>query len=101
MLKNCIGQSIEGRNSACLRLTYEGTGRLIIAQHTEYKEIELVELHFSGSSLEKAHQSIIYRYNFNRTKLTMIENTIDSVYRLLASKNPPLLAYIQKTIGDA
>ena len=31
----------------------------------------------------------------------MIENSIDSVYRLLAAKNPPLLAYIQKTVGDA
>ena len=58
-------------------------------------------MYFSGSSLEKAHQSIIYRYNFNRSKLTMIENSIDSIYRLLAAKNPPLLAYIQKTVGDA
>lgn len=100
MLKNCLPGG-ESRNRAELNLSYEGTGRLTVLQDTEYKEIELVELHFSGSSLEKAHQSIIYRYNFNRSKLTMIENSIDSIYRLLAVKNPPLLAYIQKTVGDA
>ena len=50
--------------------------------------------------MEKAHQSIIFRYNFNRTKLTMIENSIDSIYKLLAEKNPPLLSYIQKTVGQ-
>ena len=31
----------------------------------------------------------------------MIENSIDSIYRLLATKNAPLLAYIQKTVGDS
>jgi hypothetical protein len=29
----------------------------------------------------------------------MIENSIESVYKLLAVKNPPLLAYIQKNVG--
>jgi hypothetical protein len=29
----------------------------------------------------------------------MIENSIDSIYKLLANKNPPLLAFIQKTVG--
>lgn len=97
MLGNCRG---EGGNRAELRLSFEGTGKLTVVQATEYKEIELVELYFSGSSLEKAHQSIIYRYNYNRSKLAMVENSIESIYRLLAAKNAPLLAYIQKTVGQ-
>jgi hypothetical protein len=97
MLSNCSGA---GRNRAELRLSYEGTGKLSVLQETEYKEIELVELYFAGSSLEKAHQSIIFRYNYNRTKLAMVENSIESIYRLLAAKNAPLLAYIQKTVGQ-
>jgi hypothetical protein len=72
MFRNCRTEVGEGKNRACLKLTHEGTGRLLILQHTEYKEIELAELPFSGNSLEKAHQSIIYRYNFNRSKLTMV-----------------------------
>ena len=31
----------------------------------------------------------------------MIENSIESVYKLLAVKNAPLLAYIQKTVGHS
>lgn len=98
MLRNC--GSGEGQNSAELQLSFEGTGRLVVRQHTEYKEIELAELHFTTNSLEKAHQSIIFRYNYNRTKLAMLEHSIEAVYALLAAKNPPLLAYIQKTVGN-
>ena len=29
----------------------------------------------------------------------MLENSIQTVYKLLAEKNPPLLHYIQKTVG--
>lgn len=29
----------------------------------------------------------------------MLENSIDTVYKLLAEKNTPLLHYIQKTVG--
>jgi hypothetical protein len=29
----------------------------------------------------------------------MIEHSIEAIYGLLAVKNPPLLAYIQKTVG--
>lgn len=99
MLKNC-GNG-EGKNSVELRLSYEGSGKFVVLQHTEYKEIELIDLYFTANSLEKAHQSIIFRYNYNKTKLTMIENSIESVYKLLAVKNAPLLAYIQKTVGHS
>lgn len=30
----------------------------------------------------------------------MLEHSIEAVYGLLAAKNPPLLAYIQKTVGN-
>jgi hypothetical protein len=70
MLKNCANG--EGQNTAELRLSYEGTGKLIVLQRTEYKQIELIDLYFAANSLEKAHQSIIYRFNYNKTKLIMV-----------------------------
>jgi hypothetical protein len=51
MLRNCTLSKEAGKNRAELRLSYEGTGKLLVLQHTEYKEIELVELYFSGTSL--------------------------------------------------
>jgi hypothetical protein len=87
------------RSEVQLKLTHEGTGKLQIYEDTDYKRLELVELLFQSSSIEKAHQSIIYRYNYNRTKLSMLDNSIDTVYKILAEKNAPLLHYIQKTVG--
>lgn len=29
----------------------------------------------------------------------MLENSIDTVYKILAEKNPPLLHFIQKNVG--
>ena len=98
MLGNCGAG--ESGNIAELRLSHEGGGRLVVVQRTEYKAIELLDLFFMGNSIEKTQQSIIYRYNFNKSKLSMIENSIESIYRLLAVKNPPLLAYIQKNVGE-
>jgi hypothetical protein len=62
--------------------------------------VELAELPFAAGSLERAHQSVIFRYNYNRTKLAMLNHSIEAVYALLADKNPPLLAYIQKNVPN-
>ena len=58
-----------------------------------------MELFFVRSTVEKTHQSIIYRYNFQKSKLALIDKSIESIYDILAQKNAPLLQYIQSTIG--
>jgi hypothetical protein len=55
-----------------LNLSYEGTGKLQIIQRTEYKDLELLDLFFTRSSIEKAHQSIIFRFNYQKSKLAML-----------------------------
>jgi hypothetical protein len=50
MVKNCIGQG-EGKNRAELHLSFEGTGRFLLLQHTEYKQIELIELYVAKNSI--------------------------------------------------
>lgn len=42
MLRNCAENGGEGKNQAELRLSYEGTGKMVITQQTEYKAIELL-----------------------------------------------------------
>jgi len=42
MLKNCTENGGEGKNQAELRLSFEGTGKMVISQQTEYKAIELL-----------------------------------------------------------
>ena len=86
-------------NEAELRLSYEGMAKFYLFQDTEYKRLQLLELNFSSSNVEKTQQSIIYRYNYQSAKLSMLENSIKSIYELLGDKNEPLLQYIQKNIG--
>lgn len=68
-------------------------------QKTEYKNLELLELFFNRSTIEKAHQSIIFRFNYQKSKLTMLESSINSIYEILSRKNPALLQYIKANIG--
>lgn len=70
-----------------------------IMQRTEYKNLELLELSFNRSSIEKAHQSIIFRFNYQKSKLAMLESSINSIYEILSRKNPPLLQFIQANVG--
>lgn len=58
-----------------------------------------MELFFTRATVEKTHQSIIYRYNFQKSKLALLDKSIDSIYEILAQKNAPLLQFIQATIG--
>lgn len=50
-------------------------------------------------SIEKAHQSIVYRFNYQKAKLSMLENSIESIYEILARKNVALLHYIRDNVG--
>jgi hypothetical protein len=38
-------------NNAEFHLSYEGTGKVFILHDTEYKQIELLELFFTGTNL--------------------------------------------------
>lgn len=58
-----------------------------------------MELFFTRCSIEKTHQSIVYRFNYQKAKLAMLENSIASIYGILDRKNPPLLQFIKNNVG--
>ena len=68
-------------------------------QNTEYKLLEILNLKFHPSSLEKVNQSVLFRYNFKKAKLKVLESSIEAIYAVLQQKNPSLLQYITRTVG--
>ena len=68
-------------------------------QSTEYKTLELLQLTFLQADSEKVNQSIVYRYNYQKAKLAMLDTALESLYTVLERKNPSLLQHIKKTVG--
>ena len=68
-------------------------------QSTEYKTLELLQLTFLHADSEKVNQSIVYRYNYQKAKLAMLDTALESLYAVLERKNPSLLQHIKKTVG--
>lgn len=69
----------------------DGTARLDFIQNMEYKFIELLSADFHASSEETIRQSITYRYNSVKSKLSMMEARLRDVNNLVKVKNPSLL----------
>jgi len=70
-----------------------------VLQNTEYKVLELVQLTFVQADSGKVNQSIVYRYNYQKAKLAMLDGALESLYSVLELKNPALLQHIKKTVG--
>lgn len=76
----------------------DGSARLDFIQYIEYKYIELLSLEFINSPDETVRKQIAYRYNSLKTKLTLLQDRINSISNLIKLKNPSLLLHIQKTV---
>lgn len=74
----------------------DGSARLDFIQNIEYKFIELLSLEFSNSPDDVVRRQIAYRYNSLKTKLSLMQDRINSISNLIKLKNPSLLLQIQK-----
>ena len=74
----------------------DGTARLDFIQNIEYKFIELLSLDFLNSQDDVIRRHIAYRYNSLKTKLSLMQDRINSISNLVKLKNPSLLLQIQK-----
>lgn len=74
----------------------DGSARLDFIQNIEYKFIELLSLDFSNSPDEVVRRQIAYRYNSLKTKLSLMQDRINSISNMIKLKNPSLLLQIQK-----
>ena len=67
----------------------------------EYKFIELLSADFMASDENTVRESITYRYNTVKSKVTMMEARLRDVNNLVKVKNPSLLLQLQKSGGQA
>lgn len=74
----------------------DGSARLDFIQNIEYKFIELLSLDFANSPDEVVRRQIAYRYNSLKTKLSLMQDRVNSISNLIKLKNPSLLLQIQK-----
>lgn len=81
-------------------MSRDNVNTLRISQKTEYKLLDLLTLTFYQSELEKVNQSVVYRYNYQKAKLALLDSSLESLYSILEKKNPSLLQYIKKTVSS-
>ena len=79
----------------------DGSARLDFIQNIEYKFIELLSLEFANSPDDVVRRQIAYRYNAQKTKLSLLQDRINSISNLIKLKNPSLLLQIQKLVPGA
>lgn len=64
------------RNNLELTISRDNINHLRVTQQTEYKDIDLVQLTFLQADSEKVNQSIVYRYNYQKAKLAMLDSAL-------------------------
>jgi hypothetical protein len=74
----------------------DGSAKLDFIQNMEYKFVELLSADFHASNEEVIRQSITYRYNSIKSKVSMMESRLRDVNNLVKVKNPSLLLQLQK-----
>lgn len=79
----------------------DGTARLDFIQNIEYKFVELLSLDFANSQDDIVRKQIAYRYNSLKTKLSLMQDRINSISNLIKLKNPSLLLQIQKLMPSS
>jgi len=80
-------------------MSEDGSAKLDFIQNMEYKFIELLSADFMASDENTVRESITYRYNTVKSKLTMMESRLRDVNNLVKVKNPSLLLQLQKSAG--
>jgi hypothetical protein len=76
----------------------DGSARLDFIQYIEYKYIELLSLDFTNSPDDTVKKQIAYRYNSLKTKLSLLQDRVNSISNLIKLKNPSLMLHIQKLV---
>lgn len=94
MVNNCIKEPHSFL--AVFIMNRDGSAKLDFIQNMEYKFIELLSAEFMASNEETVRQSITYRYNTSKSKLSMMEARLRDVNNLVKVKNPSLLLQLQK-----
>jgi len=74
----------------------DGTAKLDFIQRNEFKFIELLRADFAASNDNLVRQSITYRYNACKSKVSIMESRLKDVNALVKVKNPSLLLQLQK-----
>lgn len=77
----------------------DGSAKLDFIQNMEYKFIELLSADFMASDENTVRESITYRYNTVKSKVTLMEARLRDVNNLVKVKNPSLLLQLQKSGG--
>lgn len=71
--------------------------RLDFIQNMEYKFVELLSVAFLRSPDDLIRQSISFRYNAVKSKLSIVANRLTEVTNIVKIKNPSLLLQLQQT----
>eukprot|EP00347_Sterkiella_histriomuscorum_P008093 403346398 len=98
MLNSCIREPHSFL--AVFVMQRDGRATLDFIQNIEYKFIELLSLQFMASSEEIIRQSITFRYNSVKSKVSLMQARLADVNNMVKVKSPSLLLQIQKTQGS-
>ena len=74
----------------------DGRASLDIIQNIEYKFIELISLQMVASPEDIIRQSITFRYNAIKSKVSLMQERLSDVNNMVKVKNPSLLLQMQK-----
>ncbi|CAD8161329.1 unnamed protein product (macronuclear) [Paramecium tetraurelia] len=94
----CLDKAHKDPNkySAVLRITQEGDAVIEIIQHTEYKNVELIQFQFVSLPEESIRMAITKKYQKVKQKLQQMENKLKDINDVVKVKNPQLLLQMQR-----
>ena len=94
-LEHCIKEPHS--HLAVFVMKKDGSARLDFVQNVEYKFVELLSLDFRASPEETVRESVVYRYNKIKSRMTHMQARLADLNALVKIKNPSLLLQIKKT----
>ena len=94
-LEHCIKEPHS--HLAVFVMKKDGSARLDFVQNVEYKFVELLSLDFRASPEETVRESVVYRYNKIKSRMTHMQARLADVNALVKIKNPSLLLQMKKT----
>ncbi|CAD8088397.1 unnamed protein product [Paramecium sonneborni] len=94
----CLDKAHKDPNkySAVLRITQDGDAVIEIIQHTEYKNVELIQFQFVSLPEESIRMAITKKYQKVKQKLQQMENKLKDINDVVKVKNPQLLLQMQR-----
>jgi len=80
-----------------LQLFPDNRSRLDFVQNLQYKYVDLVSLDLEECLEEEVKESITYRYNIIKAKLSFLQSKFKQFSNVVKTKNPGLMVQMQKT----